>query len=91
MLDITTMSNTMPWTQEKRAIFAGEILHAIQTPTWSSTQKSAVESALLQIDAIELLDWPEIKEIIYAAVDGASKEVAQEDGEKDRLCVCLIA
>ena len=68
------------WTQEKRARFAGNVYHAIQTPKWSSRQRYAVHSALLDMEAIEEADWPQIKMVIQQALEGA----------EESLCTCYV-
>ena len=68
------------WTPEKRANFAGNVYHAIQTPKWSSRQRYAVQSALLEMEAIEEADWPQIKMVIQQAVEGAEESV----------CTCYV-
>lgn len=65
---------------QERAKFAGHVYHAIQTPKWSWRQRYAVQSALLEMEAIELAEWPEIRKVIQYAVES----------NQEGLCSCPI-
>ena len=73
-------SRRMVSIQEERAKFAENIYHAIQTPKWSWRQRYAVHTALLEMEAIEEADWPQIKMVIQQAVDSS----------EESLCTCYV-